>query len=118
MLGSCLALHQGQPMTADRSGTRVGITYEAGWRRDASIGARPCPRIAQRPASRPLLAWVIGVCAALLGATTSHSAESSTNDRQLGLKYSPLHQINAANVQDLTLAWEYHTGDLSTQKQA
>jgi quinoprotein glucose dehydrogenase len=47
----------------------------------------------------------------LLGAATTYGAESFTNQRQLGFKYSPLTQINAANVKDLQPAWEYHTGE-------
>ncbi|MEA3177995.1 MAG: quinoprotein glucose dehydrogenase [Gammaproteobacteria bacterium] len=64
------------------------------------------------------LAWIIGVCVALLTTTVVHSAEPSTDERQHGLKYSPLEQINTTNVQNLERAWEFHTGDLSTQKQA
>ena len=30
-----------------------------------------------------------------------------------GMKYSPLRQITAANVQKLTVAWTYHTGEMS-----
>ena len=30
-----------------------------------------------------------------------------------GSRYSPLTQINRSNVARLTLAWEYHTGDVS-----
>ena len=30
-----------------------------------------------------------------------------------GMKYSPLTQINRSNVQQLQVAWTYHTGDLS-----
>ena len=53
---------------------------------------------------------------ALAGTSLSNAAESFTDDRQLGLKYSPLTQVNAANVKDLALAWEYHTGEVSTSK--
>lgn len=42
------------------------------------------------------------------------AAESVTNQRQMGLKYSPLAQINSKNVDNLELAWEYHTGELKT----
>jgi quinoprotein glucose dehydrogenase len=47
---------------------------------------------------------------------TAHCAETFTNDRQLGLKYSPLTQITPGNVQNLSLAWEYHTGELNNDK--
>jgi quinoprotein glucose dehydrogenase len=40
-------------------------------------------------------------------------AESLASEHQLGRKYSPLAQINAKNVDDLQLAWEYHTGELN-----
>ena len=40
----------------------------------------------------------------------------STEQLQTGTKYSPLRQINAANVNDLKLAWEYHTGDVKVVK--
>ena len=30
-----------------------------------------------------------------------------------GMKYSPLRQITAANVQKLAVAWTYHTGEMS-----
>jgi quinoprotein glucose dehydrogenase len=55
---------------------------------------------------------------ALVGTSLSGAAEPFTDDRQLGLKYSPLTQVNAANVKDLALAWEYHTGEVSTSKTA
>jgi quinoprotein glucose dehydrogenase len=29
-----------------------------------------------------------------------------------GSRYSPLEEITPANVEDLEIAWEYHTGDL------
>jgi len=35
---------------------------------------------------------------------------------QLGTKYSPLTQINAGNVANLELAWEYHTGEMPPKK--
>jgi quinoprotein glucose dehydrogenase len=58
------------------------------------------------------------VLATLLGPLPAQGAEPSTDARQLGLKYSPLTQINTKNIEDLKLAWEYHTGDLSTVKKA
>jgi quinoprotein glucose dehydrogenase len=30
-----------------------------------------------------------------------------------GTRYSPLKQIDASNVKDLKVAWEFHTGDVS-----
>ena len=46
------------------------------------------------------------------------SADSSANQRQAGLKYSPLAQINTRNVDDLELAWEYHTGEFKPGSKA
>jgi membrane-bound PQQ-dependent dehydrogenase (glucose/quinate/shikimate family) len=53
------------------------------------------------------------LCAAMMAIPAAHAAESFTNTRQMGLKYSNLTQINAANVKDLQQAWEYHTGETS-----
>ena len=55
---------------------------------------------------------------ALWGASTAGGAESFTDQRQLGLKYSPLTQINTASVAKLQLAWEYHTGEIGTSSTA
>jgi len=41
----------------------------------------------------------------------AHAGEGFTDQRQTGAKYSALSQIDTANVGDLELAWEYHTGD-------
>jgi len=49
-------------------------------------------------------------------APLARAAETSTTDRQFGLKYSPLTRINTSNVKDLQPAWEYHTGETSTEK--
>lgn len=59
---------------------------------------------------------VLALSALQLRCLALPAAESFTVQRQMGLKYSPLTQINAGNVQDLTLAWEYHTGEMSTSK--
>jgi quinoprotein glucose dehydrogenase len=103
---------------SDRSGTRGGSSRVASGRTSAQGTAGGRPNVRMRPGSLFLLTWAVAIGTALLGAAAAHSAESSTNERQLGLKYSPLQQINTTNIQDLSLAWEYHTGDLSTQKQA
>jgi quinoprotein glucose dehydrogenase len=65
-------------------------------------------------------AWAVATltCAVLFVVPWAQGAETFTNLRQLGVKYSPLGQINTKNVQDLKLAWEYHTGDLSLKKGA
>jgi quinoprotein glucose dehydrogenase len=47
-----------------------------------------------------------------LAAPLVAAANSTTDQLQLGTKYSPLTQVNRENVSDLELAWEYHTGDV------
>ncbi len=59
---------------------------------------------------------VLAIPALLLCSAAGDSAETFTNQRQMGLKYSALAQINVGNVQDLTLAWEYHTGEMTVAK--
>lgn len=56
--------------------------------------------------------------AALWSAFAAHGAESFTDGRQMGAKYSPLTQINTTSVEKLQQAWEYHTGDIGTSKTA
>lgn len=51
-----------------------------------------------------------------VGVRTAGAAEAFTDQRQLGLKYSSLAQINAKNVAQLQLAWEAHTGELAVAK--
>jgi quinoprotein glucose dehydrogenase len=53
---------------------------------------------------------------ALAVPTLAKAAESFTDERQMGLKYSPLAQVNSGNVKDLRLAWEFHTGEMSVAK--
>ena len=48
----------------------------------------------------------------------TRSAESFTGQRQMGLKYSPLTQVNTSTVETLQLVWEYHTGDIGHSKTA
>jgi len=57
---------------------------------------------------------------ALLPWAFASAADSGTSTGQLqtGTKYSPLTQINAANVGDLQQAWEYHTGDMAVTKKS
>lgn len=57
-----------------------------------------------------------GLSLLLVAGQISQAAEPFTDKRQLGTKYSPLKQINTANVAGLELAWEYHTGDMSDAK--
>src|SRR5713226_1798683 len=61
------------------------------------------------------------VCAAIPGARaqSSHVAGGSGDDWPYyghdagGMRYSPLAQINRANVSTLKVAWTFHTGDIS-----
>jgi quinoprotein glucose dehydrogenase len=66
------------------------------------------------------LTWIALLTAAgiSLCAGPASAAEKFTDQRQLGHKYSSLTQINAGNVANLELAWDYRTGDLSTEKKA
>ncbi|HSW12071.1 MAG TPA: pyrroloquinoline quinone-dependent dehydrogenase [Solimonas sp.] len=48
---------------------------------------------------------------ALVGASFCAGA-ADPESHQLGTKYSPLKQINKANVTQLEKAWEYHTGEV------
>ena len=48
----------------------------------------------------------------------TQAAESFTDQRQMGLKYSPLTQVNTTTVEKLQQAWEYHTGDIGNSKTA
>ena len=59
------------------------------------------------------------VGAVLLFAAVAAIAENpSTDRRQLGNKYSPLAEINRDNVDDLEVAWEYHTGEIDLSKES
>jgi len=76
----------------------------------------PCEAIRRRV---PRLGALAALTLCFAGYITPLSAgEPFTDQRQLGLKYSPLKQINAGNVQQLDRAWEFHTGELDTNKQA
>ncbi len=58
----------------------------------------------------PLFKWAIACALFLTG--TSVLSDSVIDQHQTGTKYSPLSQITRDNVQDLSLAWEYHTGEV------
>src|SRR5579885_1781851 len=60
--------------------------------------------------------FALALWAALSIAPGARAAEPFTDQRQLGTKSSPLAQINTANVKDLQLAWEYHTGEVNNAK--
>ena len=63
------------------------------------------------------LVWWLPI-AALWGLSAAYGAERFTDQRQMGLKYSPLAQINTTTVEKLQQAWEYHTGDIGHSKTA
>jgi len=46
------------------------------------------------------------------------AAETFTNERQMGAKYSALTQINKDNVKGLQRAWEFHTGEMDANKKS
>jgi quinoprotein glucose dehydrogenase len=52
----------------------------------------------------------------LLFVTFQGRAADVADQRQLGAKFSPLQQITRDNVQNLQLAWEYHTGETNHDK--
>jgi len=43
---------------------------------------------------------------------SANAAETFTNERQMGAKYSALAQIKKENINNLQRAWEFHTGEL------
>ena len=69
-----------------------------------------------RPVIRSIAGTLLGCSLLSPGVVTQlgHAAEPFTDQRQLGTKYSPLEQITRENVANLEVAWEYHTGELST----
>ncbi|WP_348672601.1 PQQ-binding-like beta-propeller repeat protein, partial [uncultured Abyssibacter sp.] len=60
----------------------------------------------------PLSFRSFGVIVLACIATTAVAGPDDVNQLQFGTKYSELKQINRDNVSKLTLAWEYHTGDV------
>lgn len=52
----------------------------------------------------------------LSGIPPANATEALTTQRQLGVKYSPLAQIDKTNVTNLQPAWEYHTGETDSGK--
>jgi quinoprotein glucose dehydrogenase len=71
-----------------------------------------CGGLRQRVVALGTVALVL----TLVGAGAANCAEEFTNQRQLGVKFSALKQINKSNVGDLQLAWEYHTGETNHLK--
>lgn len=61
---------------------------------------------------------VLALWSSLLSISPAGAAEPFTDQRQMGLKYSPLTQVNAGNVGQLQAAWEFHTGELSVARNA
>lgn len=82
----------------------------------SAFGARP---VINKPEVLRIRIRALAMAALLtpmLSLPPADGAEPLTRERQLGNKYSPLAQINTANVKDLQLAWEYHTGELKVVK--
>jgi quinoprotein glucose dehydrogenase len=69
--------------------------------------------------SATLTAVLLIACAAGVRFSSAQSADGPIADWPYyggdagGSRYSPLTQINKSNVTELTVAWEYHTGDVS-----
>jgi quinoprotein glucose dehydrogenase len=63
--------------------------------------------------ARAILRPALLLCAGLLLLPAAQAAESGNDQRQMGIKYSALRQISAANVANLEPAWEFHTGEVS-----
>jgi quinoprotein glucose dehydrogenase len=82
----------------------------------------PAPRQSNTPnisrKSRQAVAALLALLLQFAGNPHAVAAEPFTNERQLGLKYSSLATINTDTVQNLELAWEYHTGETKTVKNA
>jgi quinoprotein glucose dehydrogenase len=62
-----------------------------------------------------LVALALAFALALPGISTASAAELDSQ-RQMGVKFSPLKQITQGNVENLQLAWEYHTGEVNHLK--
>src|SRR5947209_2527495 len=60
-----------------------------------------------RPLPRLCIALALGFSVAAAQEWPQYGNDSG------GLRYSPLKQINTANVSKLKVAWTYHTGDIS-----
>ena len=56
--------------------------------------------------------WWCGLVAVM---SVASAADVPADSYQHGTKYSPLAQINRSNVDKLTLAWEYHTGEVPSK---
>ena len=66
------------------------------------------------PGAAVLALRVVGAFAsAMLVLGLAAPTVSADGHRQMGMKYSPLEQINAKNVSQLVKAWEYRTGEIS-----
>jgi len=99
------------------SGARPGISSGrgAGVAKDLRCAAI---RLACLRDRRPATVATLGMLALVLAfrLTPACAAEELSNQRQMGVKYSPLKQINGQTIGDLRLAWEYHTGEVNHMK--
>ncbi len=67
------------------------------------------------PAHKPRAALWLRAPLLLIAATSSQclfATDTAGDDYEANTKYSSLTQINKANVANLELAWEYHTGEI------
>jgi quinoprotein glucose dehydrogenase len=70
---------------------------------------------------RSILVFLVGLACCVFSASFSGQSVSDTNWPYYGgdaggMRYSPLTQINSANVSKLKVAWILHTGDISDGK--
>jgi quinoprotein glucose dehydrogenase len=77
---------------------------------------RSTPDITTKLSMLGISAMPIIALLALFLSAPINAAESVTDQHQMGHKYSALNQINTTNVQNLELAWEYHTGEMNVAK--
>src|SRR5262245_885519 len=69
----------------------------------------------RREPRRMTLRFGVSLCVALLPRLAAQSDWPAYGHDPGGMRYSPLHQITAANVATLHRAWTFHTGDSGRQ---
>jgi len=65
-----------------------------------------------------MIRFILLVVAASIGFSSAASAWTHYGGDQEGTRFVDLDQINTDNVDDLEIAWEYHTGDLENRPNA
>ena len=80
------------------------------------FGLKPSVTICQLPTVNCQLILVLTIITHLSCTTTPNpfSSWKTVNGNATGNKYSSLTQIDTSNVQNLQVAWTYHTGDVDT----